>query len=883
MTPEDLAEDGPLTGADLDRWTVGYDDVTAAVANVIGGLDLAELAAWRAGAAGFLTWRPPREPRDAAAVAALDDGRLAWPFDTELSARYQPPAARLAVTGNVVPTEVLPRLQACPGLGSAILPVVRPPGALRRRPWHWPLRIGVLDDALRDAFAAVRGEELPPELVDVRDVRTDPGGVDLLMVRGTPERVAALVAGRRQVANAVLCVGEPGGPWPAVDAHLALLRATTAAIATAVVPPAAPEEVARRVLRTLRALAHAHPFDVALTAGFDRRVLLAGELAALADSDLPSLVRRRARQLRLDLEGLPMAVGAEPPLDELEALPDGRLDAESHEASRAPELDAEVEAALAQAAVPRFLQVLVGPAAGLDDGVAVGENVLRPGPNAVDVFVGPEEHLAVEPLRGPQFPDAEVFRDPTLERVRLTVVLVPLLPQGEPVRAELDVPRTGRSPAVRLLWTLPGRGRVQARLLVLHRNRLIQTAVLAGRVGGPARLRERLVLWGELARLDDRQPFDRTFVLNHDDAGTPAVVSHADGETTIEAMDEIEAVADRIRDHLRRATALRSVTSESAVATAREILIDVAIEGNDLFVLLERHLGRLGGARRLQVVTARSGRFLPLEMVYDRPAPESGARVCENWLAGRECGPHCFADTDPADPDDTSVVCPAVFWGMSRVIERHHTSLTEPEGTAFLVTTHPTHAQRRLGVTRAVLAASDKVDPADVDATKTMLRVPAERVTSWRDWRDALARAGASPADLLVLMPHTDPAVASLEISADTRRRGQIEKAHVTGGREVHPLVVLFGCDTAGSDEDPAGYATRFMAKGAAAVFSTLTMLLNTHAAALSQQLAGLLVDPGRAEQPLGELVARFRRDAVRGGLVSALSVTAYGDADWTV
>jgi hypothetical protein len=60
-------------------------------------------------------------------------------------------------------------------------------------------------------------------------------------------------------------------------------------------------------------------------------------------------------------------------------------------------------------------------------------------------------------------------------------------------------------------------------------------------------------------------------------------------------------------------------------------------------------------------------------------------------------------------------------------------------------------------------------------------------------------------------------------------------------------------------------------------------MLLNTHAAALSQQLAGLLVDPGRAEQPLGELVARFRRDAVRGGLVSALSVTAYGDADWTV
>ena len=55
------------------------------------------------------------------------------------------------------------------------------------------------------------------------------------------------------------------------------------------------------------------------------------------------------------------------------------------------------------------------------------------------------------------------------------------------------------------------------------------------------------------------------------------------------------------------------------------------------------------------------------------------------------------------------------------------------------------------------------------------------------------------------------------------------------------------------------------------------------HAAAMSQQLAAMLRAPDRQEQPLGELVADFRREAVRGGLISALAVTAYGDADWMV
>ena len=911
-----MDERAPLTGADLDGWTAGADPSTAPLVHVAAGVDAVALQRWEGaspGEDGFVEWAPP----DAAAPvpgSVPPATRLGWWQDPELPARNQAPLLRLAVVGNVVPTDVVPRLLACPGVGSVVLPAHRPPGALRRRAWSWPLRIGVADDDLAAAFAALRGDEgVPPPLVDVSDVRTDPGAVDLLVLRVAPPEAAAFVTAKRQLANAVLCVAQPGVAWPVVDAQLALVRAATAAVATVLTPPAEPALLARRVLRALRYLSHAHPFDVALTAAFDREVLVVGELDALADTALPALIRRRARQLRVDVEVMGHAM-AEPPdglptggdrglpdrglppapppppgpapaggplpdvlapglpsLEELEALPDGGFNHESEEGSRAPELEERVEAALdaAAATVPRLLQVYVGP----PEAGAVADNVLRAGLNAVDAFIGPAEEAA---LRAALFPDREVFADPTLNHVRLTMVLAPLIPRGEPVRTELDVPRTGRSSDARLLWQLPAKGRVQARLLVLHRNRVIQTALLSGRVGGAARVTERLVLWEALNHLDERQPFDRTFVLNHDDDGAAAVVSHADGATTIEAMDEVDATTERIRTYLLKATQL-TASGRAAEEAARKILIDVAVEGNDLYVTLEAHLARFAEARRIQIVTARTGRFLPLELVYDRPAPDEDATMCANWVAGSQCGPHCFADAD-----DTSVVCPSVFWGMNRVIERHHAPLTAAGGTAFLLTATPTRKQRTLTITHAALAASAKVRPVDVGRTAEALGAGTTRVATWKEWAAALA---ATPTDLLVLMPHTDPAEHSLEIagSKPTLRSGRIEARHVTGGKDVHPVVVLFGCDTAGSKDDPAGYATRFMAKGAAVVFSTLTMLLGRHAAAMSEQLATALLAEGRTEQPLGQVVATFRRDALRAGLISALAVTAYGDADWKV
>ena len=173
----------------------------------------------------------------------------------------------------------------------------------------------------------------------------------------------------------------------------------------------------------------------------------------------------------------------------------------------------------------------------------------------MDVFVGPEEAAA---LHGLAIPDAALgFDDPALTSARLTVLLAPLVPLGEAVRAELDVPRVGRSPNARLEWTLPEKGLVQARLAVIHRNRVLQTVRITGRIGAPARVTDRIVLWDQIGRLDERQPFDRTFVLNHAANGRSRA-SATDGQTTIDSLVEIEAAADSIRDYLLEATMLRS-------------------------------------------------------------------------------------------------------------------------------------------------------------------------------------------------------------------------------------------------------------------------------------------------------------------------------------
>ncbi|GEN80408.1 hypothetical protein [Actinotalea fermentans] len=547
----------------------------------------------------------------------------------------------------------------------------------------------------------------------------------------------------------------------------------------------------------------------------------------------------------------------------------------------------------------RWLQCTVAPDARAARsaeraGTPLPAHAVTEGRNRVTVFVGPAEAGA---LRAGDLTDAELgFTSPDVESVRLTAVLVPLHPRGEPSRATLRVPRVGRSSDAVLRLDVPaGTREVSARLLLVHRNRVLQTAVLSGAVGGSATLTELALVRPGLAGLRDRRRFDATVVANHDAAGRAGLMGHRDGRTTsveVAAMREIEPVLGRLRSLLISAAYLptrRPTRADDGVPrhawTRREVdlLVELAVHGRDLHGFLEAALLPFGAElKRLQVVTARTGAFLPLELAYTRPAPDPDAGICPSWAAGGSaCGPGCGAG-----PDDTSIVCPAAFLGLSATIERHYVDGPQSaDGRQYLTTAAPVRGRSRLTVTRGALGASSTVAAKDVAAALAALAAVdpgVRRAGTWQEWTTALA---AADTDLLVLVPHADVQRATLEISTATLARGRIEARHVTGGRDVRPVVLLLGCDTAGSAEDPAGFATRFLARDAAVVVASLTMLGTGHAA----RLAGRLVTDLRAaagdrrRTPVGDLVTACRRAAVADGLIAALAVAAYGDADWTI
>ena len=517
-------------------------------------------------------------------------------------------------------------------------------------------------------------------------------------------------------------------------------------------------------------------------------------------------------------------------------------------------------------------------------------NAFCVGQNTVAVFIDEphEEAIGLSALT-----DADLGFKPDVDDVRLGVALVPLSPPGPPRRASIVVPRFGASTVARLTLTVPeGTREVSARLLVLHRNRVLYTAVLAGAVGHRAQLGEHTLVRPNLTGLRDRRRFDVAIVANHDAAGRAGLMAYRDGRATsveVATMDELTGVLTRLRELLIDAAFLPPPRRGSPARWGPEevaLLVQLALRGRDLHAFLEAHLRAFGeDPRRIQVITARSGAFLPLELAYTRPAPDDDARLCPSWAAGgADCGPDCGDG-----PEDTTIVCPAAFLGVRATIERHYAAGTAEDawgggGRQYLTTATPTKGRRRLTVRHAVLATSEKVSAADVRATLKVLGGGTPRAKTWTEWTRALA---AADTDVLVLLPHTTvvDAASILEISASTLDRARIERRHVTGGRTVRPLVLLLGCDTAGTALDPGGFATRFLQRDAAVVLSALTMLDTSHAARLAERTVTALREAAadRRRTPLGDLVTAVRRTAVADGLVSALAVTAYGDADWTV
>ena len=794
------------------------------------------------------------------------------------------------------------------------------------QPAHWPFRhVPVATDAERHALL-VFGQQLEGALAGL------------------------LQSPLRLKARLVLVNGHDAGR-PGTAALLeALVSRLSASGIVLLAEPLPVTELADRVREACLQMMHDRPLDLVIRAVFGRAALLmagAGllqhwrmraQMAELSDrlvrQPRGAIVKMSAQAMHQLGGGVPVPVGAAPGALTAEAGVLGqairrasvrhRYDGEAHEASAMTEaaqaLRQEAAQAHAEQAAVRHLQQQSwvksrnGRLRQIHNAYVVGEPVL------LKVRIGSQQASGWQ-SGSHAFPNQEL--PPNEDSHRLTVLFHEPGQLDAPLQQDITLPRTGESTEALFDFVPRRAGAFLARIAVLHRNRVLQTAQLRAQVVSArnAAGRRRIALETEAevrhdwSSLDGRRRFDLALVAGAPDAdGTPRVTSVSGGKAWATDLTGVQQVAAEI-------STLLSAVAHNTLGHGQgldaednpQLLLDLAFSGRELYAQLV--LDQLAQNREgvldvrseqvghIQLVQTRSDAVIPLEFVYDYELGTGAeASVCPQHreaLVQGHCSPDCEGQRHPGRH-----VCPMGFWGLRKVIERHVQDVPQAAdaGHPLVVLSEPTQARQKLHVQAgAVVGHSGRVAGGSLDGLLQELRAhlqgSVERVKDWGEWATAVQ---AHAPQLLVAFPHNtgSGSTRGLELGNSTIRTrgirfypvGAVEGAAAQGPWHVRrpggdpPLVLLLGCDTAGSTEPFSSHVSAFRQAGAAVVVSTIATVLGAHAVEVGTRIVADLLEQVAASQGqphLGELLRQAKCRALLASQPMALCVVAFGDADW--
>jgi len=526
----------------------------------------------------------------------------------------------------------------------------------------------------------------------------------------------------------------------------------------------------------------------------------------------------------------------------------------------------------------------------------------------VEVFVGPREAGAIQPPSdAPPVPEQELPED---RGVTLTVVFVDSRKDHPPQMGKIFLPRDGRSTDCRFFLDVPENlSSVEVRILLVYRNRILQTSLLSGLVSGGSEegsgiaIEPEAEVRGSLDGLEWRDDFDATLLLNHSAGGEAAVTAVQDdyaarfplpGDTSkmeraIKWFDgEIESIIKDPKKYDR-------LSSPANV----DFLRSLAQHGRSLFEefdwLIPKGLD-YSRLERLQVVSVDPNTRLPVEFFYDRKAPLPTARLCpdaaeslKTGVCGKKC-PSC---------DDESVVCPLGFWGLRKIIERHMTRKGEAPGQNELRQAEPVERRNSLSIFGPnIFAASDVVDAVKKGGIVKVSRAISSldnsqggkaKPSEVRDWDEWSRRVATQASRLLFIMPHVKQSdLPTLQIGKKSELLVvNLDTKHVRipADRDPPPVVVLLGCETAKAQfpfGEPVG---KFRRLGAAIVLCTGASILGQHAVPVALSLIKALraACSAKESQSLGDVMRVVRRQMVLQGVPMVFTITAFGDSDWKI
>jgi hypothetical protein len=778
--------------------------------------------------------------------------------------------------------------------------------ARQATPWRFPLRVGFLPDSqpdnesralLAELIAGFGGSSWRSTLIAPFLLSAARVSCDLLVLSGNPWDVPKRLEGLPEVRAGAVLVAGPNTlaekPNLTLIARIAELAGAWA-VAFADVP-----DVPSWLVNLVQTLSHAAPLDGALT-------WASGGTAVLVAADPTVIVRetveQRATRLAQTLNALAepdVLYDVELPIRNLarqlaHIAATGEFISEAGDASEIANLEVQAGELLDLAGSARRLQARISRT----DQPTISLTAFQPATaHAIEVRIGPLRDAEWLAATAP-FPEEALEPDQPHE---LTVVLTEphLLPA--PQVATIDLPVVGTSTtAIFTLTTAPDTATVDARLIVLSGNRVLQTARLPAEIG-PARGAQRravsepeVVIAPAISAIADRRTFGAAFLVNRSLDGKPRATAVAgknvgmvnlSSDTISAALKKLSIRLNEIVDAPNDFGAIDSEASE-------ELLTFLAFHGAKMRTALVTDSPGLDDVLKdpencLQVVSAKADAYFPFEFAYEFHSPQPGARLCPRAVA-------TLRSTDGndllcAEEHGPEVVCPTGFWGLHRVIERHAYQPAEHVPASFLVRSTPTRNQRLIKLGSAVFGASQRVDevvPGGTQAVADALAAggPYTQVVRWDDWRTA-ASAASAPA-LLMLLPHTayDDSLEAfgLEIGAD-------DVAYDFDGclpSDEHPvIVVLLGCETARAGElSYETFPAQLRYAGAEIVIATLTDVLGRHASPIANRLTRELSRQRPTDaQGMGEVMLKLRRNLVADGLLPVLALACFGDADWLV
>lgn len=818
--------------------------------------------------------------------------------------------------------------------------------------WSWPLRVGLLDDReskeLRSALEAASHDDWIRPLVRFIDVEASRTGCDVLLLPGNVRRSLALATALRKPprADCAVVLGTTDGDAAHWHRMVEGLRASVLTSGVAVTRTGA-GNIGDWFRALVRELSHNQPLDVALfaaagtngTRGSAPFIAMSRRLAEF--SRISMQLRRKAKAMRqpgvrdvmVDIQpGSPAArtldigpgrhtldrvaesMESSAAMGDSEIHPGGFIH-EHETATGSVELDDRIEEAMTSAAPPpsvqeeRFIQAQVLDLS--DPAKPVRrERSLRAGANHQIVMrVGVQDAEWISSEAGTFFPVDELPQDQ--DEWELTAVLSVAQSDDDPQVTKFILPRFGNSrEASFFLFVKEEWEKVEARIVVLHRNRVIQTAMLAAPVrsgddtaDGNDRITVEIevVARTHFANLDGRERFRAALVMNKSDAGVERLLAISDDKVAKftpgpPMADTIKHIDDLLTDIVDNPKLyMGKLTSKPVV----DLLRKLARQGRQLY----NHIVIDGGLNELkieqddpiQVISAVADARLPIELVYSHETPSEKSKLCPRAAAslrdGKKCGASCSKQENQAD-----WICPMAFWGVQRVIERHaHRPKINKvtDGESFAVVSEPTSLRNELDVLKgALIAGSQKVSKTVEGGLEDICTLvggitgsPLVPVPDWDTWKKSISKSGPS---LLVLIVHTeesdsDDTIPKMEIGKDSwLASADLSKSYVVREDGAPPLVLLLGCETGVSDRQFANFVTNLRHCNAAIVVATGAKIHSIHAVPVAKEfITRIQAAAKKGNASFGDVMLAVRREMLATGMPMVLALNAFGDADW--